>query len=127
MSRKKTPHVLLIEDDAFLAGIYARVFTNAGFKVNVADTATSAFGVIQKKRPDIILFERLRAEVEGFDLIARIKADSFGRLIPVLVLTSLGERADVKHALDAGASDYLHKAHVRPAEVVSRVFSLLTK
>lgn len=127
MPRKKTPHVLLIEDDAFLAGIYARVFTAAGFKVSNADTTTSVFSAIQKKKPDVILFERLRADPEGFELIARIKADSIGRLIPVLVLTSLGERADVKHALDAGASDYLHKAHVRPAEVVSRVFSLLTK
>ena len=125
MSRKKTPYVLLVEDDAFLAGIYARAFTSAGFKVSVADTATSALSTIQKKRPDVILFERLRVETDGFGLIAHIKADAIGRTIPVLVLTNMGERDDVKRALDAGASDYLHKAHVRPAEVVSRVFSLL--
>lgn len=125
MPRKKTPHILLIEDDAFLAGIYARAFTAAGVKVSVADTATSAFGSLQKKKPDVILFERLRAETDGFGLIAQIKADPIGRIVPVIVLTSLGERDDVKGALDAGAADYLHKAHVRPSEVVSRVLSFI--
>lgn len=125
MSRKKTPHVLLIEDDVFLAGIYTRAFEAAGLKVSVADTAASAFSIIQKKRPDVILFERLRVETEGFELIARIKSEAISRSIPVVVLTSLGERGDVKSALDAGASDYLHKAHVRPAEVVARVLSFI--
>lgn len=125
MPRKKTPQVLLIEDDAFLVGIYTRAFVAAGCKVSVADSVTAAFHLIQKKRPDVILFERLRSEPSGFGVIALIKADSVGRAIPVLVLTSLGERDDVKSAFDAGAVDYLHKAHARPAEVVSRVLSFI--
>ncbi len=125
MPRKKTPSVLLIEDDAFLAGIYNRAFTAAGCKVSVADTAATAFSHLQKKHPDAILFERLRAETDGFGLIAQIKADSFGRTVPVIVFTSLGTRDDVQSALDAGATDYLHKAHVHPAEVVSRVLSFI--
>lgn len=125
MPRKKTPSVLLIEDDAFLAGIYTRAFTAAGCKTSVADTAAAAFSHLQKKRPDVILFERLRAETDGFGLIAQIKADAVGRSVPVVVLTSLGTREDVQHALDAGAVDYLHKAHVRPVEVVSRVLSFI--
>lgn len=125
MPRKKTPSVLLIEDDAFFAGIYTRAFVAAGCKISVADTVAAAFSNVQKKRPDVILFERLRAETDGFGLIAQIKADTVGRLIPIVVLTSLGTREDVQSALDAGAVDYLHKAHVRPTEVVSRVLSFI--
>jgi len=123
MPRKKTPHILLVEDDAFLAGIYTRAFTAAGCKITVVDSAATIFSNLQKKRPDVILFERLRAETGGFGLIAQIKADSVGRSVPVVVLTSLGEREDVRSALDAGAVDYLHKTHVKPSEVVSRVLS----
>ena len=126
MPRKKTPQLLLIEDDAFLAGIYQRAFEAVGCKVAIADTAAAALSSLQKQHPDVILFERLRADTTGFELIAALKADPAGRKVPVIVLTSLGERSDVASALNAGAVDYLHKAHARPAEVVSRVLSFIT-
>ena len=56
-----------------------------------------------------------------------MKKDSGLKDIPVILLTNLSQKADVKRGLDLGADDYLIKAHFMPSEVVAKIKDLAKK
>ncbi len=124
MDPKKT-HVLLVEDDVFLAGIYQKKFEMEGYKISVADNGEKGLSDAKKKKPDIILLDILLPKLDGFAVLEKLKSDGTTKSIPVILLTNLGQKDDVEKGLEAGAVDYLIKAHFKPSEVVEKVQTVL--
>ena len=124
---KNQTHVLLVEDDTFLAGIYQKKFEMEGFKVSVSGDGEKGLADAKKKKPDIILLDILLPKLDGFGVLAKLKADGSTKKIPVILLTNLGQKDDVEKGLQAGAVDYLIKAHFKPSEVVEKVRTVLKK
>lgn len=125
MEKKSTAHVLLVEDDEFLSGIYQKKFEMEGFKISTADNGEKGLAEAKKKKPDIILLDILLPKLDGFAVLEQLKADSVMKNIPVVLLTNLGQKDDVQKGLDAGAVDYLIKAHFKPSEIVEKVRKVL--
>lgn len=121
----KSVHVLLVEDDVFLASIYQKKFEMEGFKVATADNGDKVIPEAKKRKPDIILLDILLPKRDGFSVLALLKADNELKDIPVIMLTNLGQKDDVDKALEAGAVDYLIKAHFKPSEIVDKVRKIL--
>ena len=122
---KKKVHVLLVEDDVFLAGIYQKKFEMEGYKITVADNGEKGWQDAQKKKPDIVLLDILLPKLDGFAVLEKLKADTATKNIPVVLLTNLGQKDDVEKGLEAGAVDYLIKAHFKPSEIVDKVKKVL--
>lgn len=122
-SAKKT--VLIIEDDAFLAGIYASKFESEGFHVEHGADGEEGLKLAAKADPDIILLDILLPKVDGFEVLKRLKKDVKTKNIPVILLTNLGQKSDVEFGLKLGAADYLIKAHFMPHETVAKVKKVL--
>lgn len=121
-SMTDTPiHVLVVEDDVFLADIYKKKFEMEGFKVTVSDNGEKGLADIKKKKPDIIMLDILLPKLDGFAVLQQLKADKEAANIPVILLTNLGQKDDVKKGLEMGAVDYLIKAHFKPSEVVDKI------
>jgi len=118
-------NVLLVEDDVFLSGIYQKKFEMEGFKVTTADNGEKALVEAKKKKPDIILLDILLPKLDGFAVLEKLKGDAETQNIPVILLTNLGQKDDVEKGLEAGAADYLIKAHFKPSEVVDKVRKVL--
>ena len=114
-------NILLVEDDVFLSGIYQKKFEMEGFKVITADNGEKGLSEAQKKNPSIILLDILLPKLDGFAVLSKLKADEATKNIPVILLTNLGQKDDVEKGLEAGAVDYLIKAHFKPSEVVDKV------
>ncbi|OGH87656.1 MAG: hypothetical protein A3J93_04015 [Candidatus Magasanikbacteria bacterium RIFOXYC2_FULL_42_28] len=119
-------HVFVVEDDTFLSGIYQKKFEMEGFKVSVADNGEKGLIDIAKKKPDVVLLDILLPKLDGFAVLAKLKANPETKDIPVILLTNLGQKDDVEKGLEAGAVDYLIKAHFKPSEVVAKVRKALT-
>lgn len=117
--------ILLVEDDTFLAGIYAAKFEQAGFAVVLAADGEAGLKAAQKELPDIILLDILMPKMDGFEVLENLKKDAKTKSIPVILLTNLGQREDVDKGLKLGAVDYLIKAHFMPHETVERVKKVL--
>lgn len=113
--------ILLIEDDTFLAGIYATKFEQAGFEVSLAADGEAGLKAAQKEKPNIILLDILMPKMDGFEVLENLKKDANLSKIPVILLTNLGQREDVEKGLKLGAVDYLIKAHFMPHETVEKV------
>lgn len=124
MEKEKT-NVLLVEDDVFLAGIYQKKFEMEGYKIFVADNGEKGLADAKKRKPDIILLDILLPKLDGFAVLDKLKQDPTTKDIPVILLTNLGQKDDVEKGLEAGAADYLIKAHFKPSEVVDKVRKVL--
>ncbi|MBI4135808.1 response regulator [Candidatus Uhrbacteria bacterium] len=117
--------ILIIEDDTFLAGIYANKFEREGFGVVLAVDGEAGLKSAKKELPDIILLDVLLPKLDGFEVLQQLKAVSALHDIPVVLLTNLGQKEDVDKGLKFGAADYLIKAHFMPAETVEKVKKVL--
>tara|TARA_B100001964_G_scaffold92867_1_gene104250 strand:+ start:67 stop:447 length:381 start_codon:yes stop_codon:yes gene_type:complete len=122
---EKSIHVLLIEDDTFLANIYKTKFEMEGFVVDVAENGELGLKEVQKRQPDLVLLDILLPKMDGFTVLQHMKEDAELKNIPVILLTNLGQKDDVEKGLKLGAADYLIKAHFKPSETVDKVKSVL--
>lgn len=120
-------HILIVEDDVFLANIYKTKFDMEGFKVSTSENGEAGLKDIKKKKPDIVLLDILLPKMDGFAVLEKLKADGEVKDIPVILLTNLGQKDDVQKGLEMGAVDYLIKAHFKPSEVVEKVRKILNK
>lgn len=125
MAQPKTPHLLLVEDDTFLAGMYVTKLSMEGFTVELSTDGKVGLERAKKILPDLILLDILLPKMNGFDVLKALKADSSTANIPVILLTNLGQKSDVIQGLDLGATDYLIKAHFMPSEVVAKIKDVL--
>ncbi len=120
---KKT--ILLVEDDAFLAGIYVTKLGLEGFTVLQAADGAAGLAMARQELPDLVLLDILIPKMDGFAVLEALKKDAKTAGIPVVMLTNLGQKEDVDRGLALGAADYLIKAHFVPAETVSRIKKVL--
>jgi len=119
MAKKKT--ILLVEDDEFLAELYATKLNLEGFEVALATDGEKGLKLIKEKQPDLILLDIILPKMDGFEILKKIKTDKSLKDIPVILLTNLSQKDEVQKGLDLGATDYLIKAHFMPSEVVKKI------
>lgn len=118
-------HVLIVEDDVFLVGIYQKKFEMEGFKVSISENGEKGLADIKKKKPDVVVLDILLPKLDGFAVLEKLKKDPVLKNIPVIMLTNLGQKDDVEKAMQSGAAGYLIKAHFKPSEVVEKVREVL--
>jgi len=117
--------ILIIEDDGFLASIYAQKLELEGFEVAFATNGEDGLKLAQKDKPDLILLDLLMPQMDGFEVLEKVKADSATKDIKVLVLSNLGQKEDVDRCMKLGAVGYMIKAHSLPEETVKRIKEIL--
>ncbi|WP_116138288.1 response regulator [Trinickia diaoshuihuensis] len=107
------PVVLAVDDDAFeqtrLTGLLA------GTKVDLlcAGSGAEALGMLFKHRPDLVLMDVELPDLNGVELMRRLKSAPQFAHIPVIMLTGHREKSVVMESLAGGASDFLVKPYVR--------------
>jgi DNA-binding response OmpR family regulator len=115
--------VLLIEDDARLAGMVADYLGEAGFRAMVAGTGAEAERRLKREAFDAVILDLMLPDMDGLDLCKRIRSDS---AIPLLMLTARGDPLDRVVGLELGADDYLPKPF-EPRELLARLRAILRR
>ncbi|MBU0540071.1 response regulator [Patescibacteria group bacterium] len=119
------PLILLIEDDGFLASIYAQKLELEGFSTALANNGEDGLKLVKKDRPVLIMLDLLMPKMDGFETLEALKKDPETVDIPVLVLTNLGQKEDIERCMALGASGYAIKAHSLPGDTVKKVKEIL--
>lgn len=114
-------HILIVEDEEFLVRALKDNLTSEGSSVSVAMDGEAVFDEIKKHKPALILLDLLLPKKNGFDVLKELKASPEWQLIPVIVLSNLGEDSEIKRALELGASDYFVKSQHPIQEVIEKV------
>jgi two-component system OmpR family response regulator len=113
--------VLVVEDDAKLAGIVRRGLRDAGLAVDVAPKGEDALWMAGSTDYDAVVLDLMLPGIDGFETCRRLRAD--GVWAPVLMLTARDAVDDRVAGLDAGADDYLTKPFSL-AELLARLRAL---
>lgn len=125
--RENKKSVLLIEDDLALVEMYRDKLRDEGFRVL---TVTDGKLALQRTRQgaDLILLDILMPNLNGFEILKRIKNEEKLKNIPVIVLTNVGSNSidnDKKLAFSLGAADYMIKSLNTPTDVVNKIKSII--
>src|SRR5262245_125567 len=100
--------VLLVEDDEGARLLYSYMLAVAGYKVNAVQNGLEAFAEIQVNRPDVIVTDIAMPVLSGLDLIVAVRSDKEFADLPVVAITSFGEKLR-EQARTAGATEAIDK------------------
>jgi len=113
--------IAIIEDDPVISQMYRMKFETDGFEVQLADNGKKGVALVEHFSPDIILLDIQMPEMSGDEALATIRAQAWGKDIPVIILTNLGEEEAPKTIRGLGIHSYIVKAELTPRQVVQRV------
>lgn len=113
--------IAIIEDDAVISQMYRMKFEADGFDVQLANNGVRGVALAEVFAPDIILMDLQMPEMGGVEALTLIRKAPWGKDVPVIILTNLGEEEAPKEIRALGIHSYIVKANLTPRQVVGRV------
>jgi len=105
----ETGNILVVDDMEANRTLLSRRLTRDGHRVTTAEGGHQALGLMEIDDFDLVLLDLMMPEMNGFEVLARIKADPRLHRIPVIMISALDEVDSVVRCIEAGAEDYLPK------------------
>jgi two-component system OmpR family response regulator len=99
--------LLVVEDDPNILELLSASLRFAGFEVRAVTSGSSALAAAAQQRPDLVVLDVMLPDVDGFDVIKRLRAD--GDRVPVVFLTARDGTDDKIRGLTLGGDDYVTK------------------
>ena len=118
-----TQRILLVEDDARLAGMVSEYLAGAGFRVAVAGGGEAGIERLAREPFDAVVLDLMLPDMDGLEVCRRVRSTND---VPILMLTARGEPADRIVGLEIGADDYLPKPF-EPRELLARLKAVLRR
>jgi two-component system, OmpR family, KDP operon response regulator KdpE len=113
----KSASVLVIDDEKSLRDFVRINLEVRGYNVTVAPNGADGLAVFQSQHIDLVILDIMMPNMDGLETTRRIRQIS---IVPIIILTALGEESDKVKAFDLGADDYLTKPF-GIGELLSRV------
>ena len=130
MQTNKMQKIFIVEDNADIREIYRLRFEVAGFIVVTSSNGLDFLTRIQEEKPDVVLLDLMMPEMDGYSAMQSLQQNfeenSELKKIPIIVLSNLGEDADVTKALSSGASYYLRKSDYDGDDLVLKVKEIVS-
>lgn len=118
--------ILLVDDSAANRDLLARRLKRLGHLTAMAENGATALHMLRQSHFDLVLLDIMMAEMDGVELLARLKADPALRSIPVIMISALTELDTVVKCIEMGAEDYLPKPF-NPTLLRARINATLEK
>lgn len=118
--------VAIVEDDLAIAQMYRLKFEAEGYKVEIAENGKLGLALCEQMKPDLVLVDLMMPEMNGDEMLEKMRATDWGKGIRVIVLTNVGEQEapDKLRSLDVRA--YIVKAEMTPKQVAELARKELT-
>ena len=101
--------VMIIEDEADAAELFAEMMRVSGFRVLKTSSSAPAIRMMTDEKPDLVLLDIMMPGLSGLDILREMREDPALASIPVVIISAKAMPADIRHAMEAGASSYLTK------------------
>lgn len=125
-ARNSKGHLLLADDDDANRDLLARRLQKLGYRVSECCNGNMALSLVQECHPDLILLDMLMPDLDGYEVLDRLKGDPSFRHIPVIMISALDEVENIARCIERGAEDYLAKPY-NPTVLNSRISATLEK
>jgi CheY-like chemotaxis protein len=113
-------HILLVEDDSAVSGMYKLKLEMEGYRVTVCADGEEGLRVAREQKPHVIFLDLRLPRMDGMTVLEAMRGDDRTRHIPVLILSNYGEPPLIERGLRLGAREYLLKSEMTPSSVAAR-------
>ena len=118
--------ILIIEDEPEMRRNLTTILRHENFHPLAAANGRVGIALARNEKPDLILCDVMMPEVDGYGVIAALRADPDTVTIPFIFLTAKGEKPDIRAGMNLGADDYLTKP-VLKADLLEAIRSRLER
>ena len=115
--------ILIVEDDKGISDFVIPELEHEGYTTCLAETGRQALEKFESEKPDLILLDIMLPELNGLEVLRRIRAES---TVPVILETARGETIDKINGLNLGADDYIPKPF-EIEELLARINALFRR
>jgi CheY-like chemotaxis protein len=116
--------VLVADDEEDILLLVRTIIERSGHRVVAVRDGAAALAALQEWKPDLVVLDISMPELDGLEVLRRIRADAETSELPVLLLSARAQEDDVRHGFATGASAYVKKPF-SPLELAERVETLL--
>lgn len=118
---KNTVKIAIIEDDQAISQMYRIKFEAEGYQVETAENGKLGLELAEEMQPDIMLVDLMMPEMNGDEMLEKLRQTDWGAKIKVIVLTNMGEQEapDIIKTLDVRR--FIVKAEMTPRQVAEMV------
>jgi DNA-binding response OmpR family regulator len=117
MARKR---ILMVDDSNTMLMMNKLILAKEGYEILTAHDGREGVELARAERPDLILMDVVMPNLGGFDAVKELQESDSTRDIPVIMLTTRGEKENVTRGRDLGAAEYLTKP-VNAVELLAKV------
>src|SRR3990172_2776304 len=96
--------ILIVDDEPIVLRVLEINLTDMGFKVFKASNGSEALEIMKTNLPDMLITDLVMPVMDGLELIKRVKEDSITSLMPIIVITAMGDRQNVLQAAELGVN-----------------------
>ncbi len=115
--------VLLAEDEPHIVESLTFLLERAGYQVDVETDGRAALESALDNVPDVLVLDVMLPELDGYEVLRRLRSDDRTKGLPTLMLTAKGQREDRETAMDVGADIFITKPFAN-AEIVEAINKL---
>jgi DNA-binding response OmpR family regulator len=101
--------ILIIEDNKSLREEVFEALRFEGYEVLQAESGKQGVKVAVSQHPDLILCDIMMPEMDGYEVLARLRQHEQAKLIPFIFITALADRTNIRSGMEMGADDYITK------------------
>lgn len=109
--------IAIIEDDLAIAQMYRLKFEAEGHKVEIAENGKLGLALAEQMEPDLILLDLMMPEMNGDEMLEKMRATDWGKNIRVIILTNVGEQEAPDKLKKLDVRSYIVKAEMTPKQV----------
>jgi DNA-binding response OmpR family regulator len=119
--------LLLVEDEEYIRDLYKRQLDLAGLMTDAFGMGNEGLAAAEKNPYDLILLDIMLPDINGLQILQKIKQNPLSKNTPVVLLTNLGQDAVIKQGFELGADGYLVKAAYTPDQIVQEIKNIMAK
>lgn len=105
----RTPRILIVDDEAVAREAAAELLSSADYIVHQAAGGAEGIAMALRSPPDLVLCDLLMPGVDGFGVLARLRAEPATAGVPFIFITASTDSGDSRLGYSLGADDYLNK------------------
>lgn len=117
--------ILIIDDDLGLIEIFKTVLVDANYQIFTAERGGKGMDLAVAEVPDLILLDYMLPDINGIEVLKRLKTQELTKNIPIVILTNFGQENTIKQSLYDGATDFWLKYQIGPQDLVDKVKVIL--
>lgn len=115
------PKIAIVEDDQAISQMYRFKFEADGYEVSTAENGKLGLELVEKMKPDIILLDLMMPEMNGDEMLEKMRKTDWGKDIKVVILTNRGEQEIPPKVRELNVSAVVLKANMTPRQVADLV------